>query len=264
MGRLLRDAVETLGFWVALTVFGAMLLGATALGTLLAPLVPREQRATRARSLVRATFATWLAVARGLGLMRLDLRALDALRDAGPLVLAPNHPGLLDAVLVISRLPNVACIMKAELMANPFLGAGARLAGYIVNDSARAMIRRAVEAIQRGAQVLVFPEGTRTVNAPFDEPKGAFALIAVQSQAPVQVILIEADSRFLGKGWPLWRRPAFPLHYRIRLGPRLEPGHDVGALIGAVKAAFAHELAHAARASAPGSPGLERAPARET
>ena len=45
-----------------------------------------------------------------LGIARFDIKALDALRNAGPLIIAANHPGLLDALMVISRLPNVVCV----------------------------------------------------------------------------------------------------------------------------------------------------------
>lgn len=253
MARFVRVAAEFLGFWFALTLLGVVLLGGTALGVVVMLLTRTDRRTRRARAMVRGTFATWLAMARLAGLLRLDLTSLDALRAAGPLVLAPNHPCLLDAILVISRLPDVACIMKAGLMANPFLGGGARLAGYIVNDSARTMIRRAVAALREGAQVLVFPEGTRTVHPPFDEPTGAFALIAVRAQAPVQLILIEADSGYLGKGWPIWRRPPLPLGYRVRLGPRIEAGLDVTDLVARVRAAFLAELS-----AAPAASGAER------
>ena len=57
-------------------------------------------------------------------------------------------------VMVISRLPNVACVMKGALMNNLFLGAGARLARYIGNDSARGMILHASKDLARGSQVL--------------------------------------------------------------------------------------------------------------
>ena len=41
-------------------------------------------------------------------------------------------------MLVVARLPRGVCVMKAELLRNVFLGAGARLARYIRNDSAAA------------------------------------------------------------------------------------------------------------------------------
>jgi hypothetical protein len=37
----------------------------------------------------------------------------------------------------------------------------------------------------------------------------------------VQTLFIEAGTSYLRKGWPILRKPAFPLIYRVRLGPRL-------------------------------------------
>ena len=75
------------------------------------------------------------------GIIRLDLDELDALRGERSLLVAPNHPSLLDAVLIISRLPSMTCIMKAKIWDSPLLGAGALLAAYIRNDSAGKMVR---------------------------------------------------------------------------------------------------------------------------
>ena len=122
-----------------------------------------------------------------------------------------------------------SCIMKAAVQDNLFLGGGARLAGYIRNDSNANMVRRAVDELKTGSHVLLFPEGTRTEHAPIGEFKGALGLIARRSGAPVQTVFIEADSPYLGKGWPLFRKPPFPLVYRVRLGQRYNPdAHDKG------------------------------------
>jgi hypothetical protein len=48
---------------------------------------------------------------------------------------------MFDAMVVVARLPRGACVMKAELLRNIILGGGARLAGYIRNDSGRGMVR---------------------------------------------------------------------------------------------------------------------------
>ena len=77
--------------------------------------------------------------------MRIDSSALDALRDEpGGLIVAANHPTMLDALIVVARLPRGVCVMKAELLRNIFLGGGARLARYIRNDVGRGMVRDAV------------------------------------------------------------------------------------------------------------------------
>jgi 1-acyl-sn-glycerol-3-phosphate acyltransferase len=171
-----------------------------------------------------------------------DLKALDALRDEPSLIIAPNHPCLLDAVMVISRLPNVACVLKAELMNNIFLGAGARLARYIRNDPLRRMVQLAIQDFASGSHLLLFPEGTRTTSNPVNPFKGSIGLIAHHAQVPVQTLLIETDSRFLSKGWSLFRKPPMPIHYRVRLGRRFDAPQQTRQFMVELEHYFAHEL----------------------
>jgi len=174
--------------------------------------------------------------------MRIDDTALDVLdRDAG-LIIAANHPSMLDALLVIARVPRGICIMRASLMRNPFLGAGARLARYIRNDPPRGMIRSCVANLKAGGQLVLFPEGTRTIHAPLNPFRPGITLIARMAQVPIQTVIIEADSPYLGKGWPIWRAPEFPVRIRIRLGQRFAPEADHHGLLKRLEAYFAEEL----------------------
>jgi 1-acyl-sn-glycerol-3-phosphate acyltransferase len=178
-----------------------------------------------------ALFRGFLGVLQASGIVKCDLSALDALRDEQALIIAPNHPSLLDAVLVVSRLPQVVCIMKAEIWDNVILGGGARFAAYIRDDVPLGMVRAAVAAVRAGNQLLVFPEGTRTRTKAAYHFKGGFALIAKTARAPVQTVIIETNSMFLSKGWPLFRKPDFPLIFRARLGRRFEAHADVKTLV---------------------------------
>jgi 1-acyl-sn-glycerol-3-phosphate acyltransferase len=241
MGRLARAIGGHAVLFAGLALLGAMLLASTFACVLIVLPMSREGRRRTTRAMASGTFRGYLAVLRAVGVLRVDLSPLDALRG-GPLVVAPNHPSLLDAVFVISRLPDSTCIMKAELWDNFFLGAGARMAGYIRNDTPRTMVRLAVDSLKQGGQLLVFPEGTRTVRAPVNPLKGAFALIAKKSRTPVQIVFIETDSPFLRKGWPLWKRPEFPLVYRVRLGPRIDASGPTEDTLAQVDAVFAREL----------------------
>ena len=91
------------------------------------------------------------------GVLRVDLTALHALRGRC-VIIAPNHPSMLDALFVISCVPEVGCIMKAPIWDNPVLGGAARLMGYIRNDAPVSMIRQAAEGLAAGVPLLVFPE----------------------------------------------------------------------------------------------------------
>ena len=211
---------QTVAFYVVLAAFGAVFLAWNLPATLLYWMLPRRLSAPVGQRVIMRGFRGLLGLMRLAGLARFDLSALDALRHEPGLVIAPNHPTLLDALLVASRLPRVVCITKASLWNNPLLGAGARLAGYIRNDAPHALVRRAAAAMEAGDQLLIFPEGTRTRTPPVGPFKAGFALMARQAGAPVQTVFLQTNSPYLGKGWRVLRRPAFPLLYRARLGRR--------------------------------------------
>ena len=106
---------------------------------LLYPLLGRETGRRLGRRAISRGYNGYWALIRPVRMLRLQLQALDALAERPGLVIVANHPSLLDAMLLVARLPRSACVMKAGLMRNPFLAAGALLARYIPNDSAHTM-----------------------------------------------------------------------------------------------------------------------------
>jgi 1-acyl-sn-glycerol-3-phosphate acyltransferase len=215
---------------VVVTVLGALYFGLggllyTVVGTIGAAVTQGRDSRLRGRRAVGAGFRSFLGFWKWSGLVTVDTSALDTLRGQPGLIIAPNHPSVLDAVFIMARLPEVACVLKAGLLHSPFIGGGARWSGHIRNDAGTAMVRQAAAELAQGGQLLVFPEGTRTrpeadrVNG----FKGAFALIARSAQAPVQTVILRYNSRLLGKGWPLWKVPDYPLVFRAELGRRFDP-----------------------------------------
>lgn len=149
---------------------------------------------------------------------RFDLKDLEALaKNPNSMVVVANHPSLIDAVLIASRLPNAVCIMKGALVRNILLGAGSRMAGYIVNDSALTVVRRGVEALKaRPTMLVIFPEGSRTRNPPVDTCQSAAGVIAARAGVPVAVLTISMSSPYLGKQFPLLRPPVLPLSIQVK------------------------------------------------
>lgn len=237
-----REAGDIAAFWTGYAVFAAITFFGGLLAAALWRLLPRHIGTRVGQWMIMAAFRMQLGFLRLTRRFEFDLDALDPLREEGGLVIAPNHPALLDVLLVASRLPRITGIMKADLWNNVLLGGGARLAGYIRNDSPCSMVKRAVEEIGRGSQLLVFPEGTRSVRRPVNPFKPGFALIARRAGVPVQTVFIETATPFLGKGWPWWRRPAMPIRYRVRLGRRFMVDRDVKAFSAMLEQYFEDEL----------------------
>jgi Tat protein secretion system quality control protein TatD with DNase activity len=70
-------------------------------------------------------------------------------------------------------------------------------------------------------------------------------LIAKHAAVPVQTLIIETDSPYLSKHWPLFRRPTLPITYRVRLGRRFAPPADVAAFTAELDAYYRSELGNA-------------------
>jgi 1-acyl-sn-glycerol-3-phosphate acyltransferase len=239
----LVTAYEVSALYLGWLVFGSICLVASFFAGFLRYILPRKFGNRLGQRMITRVFQVFMAYLAITRLVKCDVSALDQLKHEKGLILAPNHPALIDAVLVISRLPRVTCIMKAVLWDNIVLGGGSRLAGFVRNDSQPNMVRASVAALRDGGQLLMFPEGTRTVEQPINPLKGAIALIAKKSQAPVQTIFIESNTEFLGKHWPTLKKPVFPLHYRVTLGKRFDPpSADSKSFIAELDAYFRAEL----------------------
>lgn len=239
---LLVGLYDWIAFWLLGPMFVVSCVAATIVFAPPVALMPRRWARRSAQFIIMWTFRVYLGLLQLSGRVRCDLSELDSLRADTGLVIAPNHPALIDVVLIASRLPRITCIMKAELWDNFFLGIGARLAGYIRNNSPASMVKDAAQQVRDGSQLLIFPEGTRTVRPPVNAFKGGFALIAKHAKVPVQTVFIETNSPFLGKRWPLWKKPAMPIYYRVRLGRRFAVEADAKRLSETIENYFQEEL----------------------
>lgn len=257
MKNTLRTLSEYVRLYLALACLGIMSLTWSACSVVLYRLLSEQRGTAAGRWVIMHCFRSYLRLLQRLGVARLDLSELDRLHDKGPLIIAPNHPSLLDALLILARVPGVCCIMKAAAVDNIFLGAGAKLARYIRNDSVHTMIRRAVKEIGQGHSLLLFPEGTRSSGQPIGRFTRTVAVIARRTEVPIQTVFIEVNTNYLAKGSSIFSKPALPVCFRVRLGRRFAFSVEEHGFINELECYFAAELAPLAHAPRTGgdSPG---------
>jgi 1-acyl-sn-glycerol-3-phosphate acyltransferase len=237
-----QAARNILILWFGLTLLASFLVAGSILLVLRSAFLSTERRKQIARGAITSLFACYFDILGFFGVLHIDLSEIDTLVFERGLILAANHPSLLDALLITSRLPNVVCIMKEQVLKNILFGRGAKMAGYISNASARDIVSGAVAELQGGSHILLFPEGSRTKKDEMSALQGTVAVIAKRANAEVQTILIESDSGFLGKGWPVYRVPEFPVRFRVRLGQRFAPQQDIKYLMSELQIYFRQEL----------------------
>jgi 1-acyl-sn-glycerol-3-phosphate acyltransferase len=221
-----KGVLQTVAFFGAYLMFATVGSLASVICMVPAVLFRGVHARLAGQKLIHKLFRFFMGYVRVFGLVELDATELSEMREPGGLIVAANHPSLLDAVIMVSQFPQAVCLMKGSLARNVIFSGTARLAGYIHNKSGLGLVKKCEERLQEGASLLVFPEGTRTVGGRLLPFKMGFALVAVLTRSPVQTIIVTADTNFLGKGWPLFKRPVFPLRYSLRLGQRLQPAPD--------------------------------------
>ena len=215
----LRSACYYPVYYGTLLLFGAGGFELCLLGLLVGWLPANERTERFFQRLIQrhlAFFHWWCDVTR---LVHVRYRGFERWPRGG-LVLAANHPAMIDITCLLARLPGAVCIFKPAIRRNPVLGAAARRAGYLGSDGGHDLVRHAAEKVAAGHTLIVFPEGTRT------PPGGAllafkpgFVLIARRARAPIQLVRITTDSDLLTKGCAWWRLPRFPAQVEVTAGP---------------------------------------------
>ena len=192
------------------SVFG---IGGLVLGLIVLPLVrlwpgDNHQRNSRARRVVHYAFRYFVGLMDVLGCNHVELTGGEQLRNSrGQLVIA-NHPSLIDVVILIGCIPSCNCIVKQALWRHPFMGGVLRLSGYMSNSDPEALLAQCRQSFDAGSSIVVFPEGTRTVdNKPLKFQRGA-ANIAVRCAVDILPVTILADPPTLKKGMPWYHIPS--------------------------------------------------------
>lgn len=201
-------------------------LGTLSLSLLLTPLIsllPWPE--VRRRHLVRRSVQRWswfyVRIMRALGLLSFQFEGVDKLNQHGILVVA-NHPTLLDAVLLMSVMPNATFIVKASMAYNPVTRWMVALAGYIPNnEEGTKLVERAAHALLAGETLMVFPEGTRSIGDKLVFKRGA-ANIALAAGCRLQPVVISCTPMTLRKHEPWYHIPARAPHFIVRALPLID------------------------------------------
>ena len=203
---------------ICFTVFGisGLLLGMFVFPLLHLLIWRRTRRITAARTVIRLASRAFVALMRGIGVLRYEIIGLDKLDRGGLLILA-NHPSLIDTVFLMAFVKRADCIVKSDLWNNPFTGGPVRAAGYINNENGAQLIDACLGSLRAGNNLIVFPEGTRTPGDGVIRLKRGAAHIAVRAARAVTPVLIRCAPPTLGKGEKWWRVPEHRAQFQIEV-----------------------------------------------
>ena len=214
--------------WTAFA-FAALSVGGFILATTVIPMFTlfvhdEHARNRRAQFIIRQSFRVYITMLRVLGILKLEVVGAGKLSTCRGKLIIANHPTLIDIVLLMALLPDTKCVVKSQLFSNRLLRPVVRAAGYIRNDyEPDVLIEKCRETLDAGYNLIIFPEGTRSIpGKPLHFQRG-FAHIATLSGANLQPITIKCEPITLVKGEPYYRIPDSRPCFRIEVADEVDP-----------------------------------------
>lgn len=148
---------------------------------------------------------------------------IDASKLGGKII-APNHPSLLDVVILFAYIPGANCIVRSALMKS--------VVGVIVkdlyipnNEDFEQLQAECKESLSNGDTLIIFPEGTRTRPGKPITLKRGIAFISLFSGAPIVPVFISGnEKKGLLKHDKVYRMPKCGYYsYHLEVGEEIDP-----------------------------------------
>ncbi len=119
-------------------------------------------------------------------------------------VIIANHQSILDILLINGLKYKFKWISKIENMKVPVVGWYLRMAGYLTvnrgdEESKTELLERALDCIKKGTSIMIFPEGTRSLDGEIGFYKRGAFLLAMEAAVPILPVLIDGTAGILPK-----------------------------------------------------------------
>jgi 1-acyl-sn-glycerol-3-phosphate acyltransferase len=152
---------------------------------------------------------------------RKDIRSFRSSIQEQPAIIITNHASFIDILAMLMISPNVVMMTNRWVWNSPFFGRVVRYAGYLRReDGVEVNTERVREAMAQGLSVIIFPEGTRSLDGTIGRfHKGAFH-IAEALQAPIIPVILHGFGMAMGKNDALLKNPLLTM----RTLPAIQPG----------------------------------------
>ncbi len=193
----LRTAVIIVWVAVATPVVGAIVIGISFF----------SRSANPGHRLARVWGRSILAVSG----VRVTIRGLERIDPARAYVFMSNHQSNFDIPVLLGHLPvQFRWLAKAELFRIPIFGRAMRAAGYISidrsnRDAAFESLEQAAARTRSGASIMIFPEGTRSLDGSLKPFKKGGFVMAITAGVPIVPVAIGGTHAIMPKNTLLIR-----------------------------------------------------------
>jgi 1-acyl-sn-glycerol-3-phosphate acyltransferase len=136
--------------------------------------------------------------------VRARVSGLEALDTGKSYVFVSNHQSIYDIPILFASLPlQLRIVAKASLGGFPFLGWHLQRTGHLLVDRRNpgaGIVSKMRRLVSEAHSLLVFPEGTRSVDGTVGRFKKGTFLVAIDAQLPVVPVSVSGSRHVMKKG----------------------------------------------------------------
>lgn len=138
--------------------------------------------------------------------VKVTVKGMSNIDPSAPYIYMPNHQSNFDIPVLLGHLKiQFRWLAKMELLKIPIFGRAMRKAGYIsINrynrQAAFESLKVAADRIKSGVSVLIFPEGTRSLDGNIRSFKKGGFVLAIDSGIPIVPVVITGTRAIMPRG----------------------------------------------------------------
>jgi 1-acyl-sn-glycerol-3-phosphate acyltransferase len=205
------------GFCFAVFGIGGLLMAVFLLPLYRIIYKDEHKRKVACRYAVHIGFKGFIWLMYSVGVVKVDTKGLQKLKTLKGKIIIANHPSLIDVVVLISLVKNADCVVKQALWENIFTRGVLRNTGYMSNADPEGLIEDCGRSLADGSNLIIFPEGTRTLPGSALKFQRGAANLALRSGFNFQRVLIRVTPPALTKGWPWYKVPDKRVHLELSI-----------------------------------------------
>ncbi len=135
---------------------------------------------------------------------RVKINRRDRIKKGNNYILVSNHQSMFDICLLYRLFKPFKWVSKSENFLLPVIGWNLRMNEYIKIEresrkSIMKMMRDCEKAISEGSSIMMFPEGTRTLDGELRQFKTGAFMLALKTKTPIIPIVIDGSIKVLPK-----------------------------------------------------------------
>ncbi|MFT5703076.1 MAG: 1-acyl-sn-glycerol-3-phosphate acyltransferase [Rickettsiales bacterium] len=179
----------------------------------------------KSRNIRRSVHLSWRFFVFTMSFLRLisvEVKNLEALKNAKGKLIIANHPSLIDVVILIALIPEADCVVKGAL-ANNFFMRGIIKHAYIINSiNVDELFVSCRNSLQAENNLIIFPEGTRSSPGKKIPISRGAAHIAIFSKSDILPIHIKCTPPGLIKGQKWYEVADEKLNFTLEIKPEIK------------------------------------------